>query len=386
MAPASRQGETADPDRIRRWLALHHGPCSARDARALLANLPVSQNLGVGAVPVRALARDRLQALLTPLDDAHWARIEAWRLLAGNDIVTWADADYPPRLRELGDAPLALYLHGNRALLTSPQLAIVGSRNPTPTGAETAHAFAAALAASGLTIVSGLALGIDAAAHRGALAGTGATIAVMGTGLDRVYPARHRSLAHDIAQAGGLLISELPLGSPPRREHFPRRNRLISGMSAGVLVVEAAVQSGSLITARLANEQGREVFAIPGSIHSPLARGCHALIREGAKLVETAQDVLEELMPLFALQAPTPIDEAGDVADSSAALDGEEIKLLRAMAHDPVDVDTLGARSGLTSGVISSMLLRMELRGIVSACAGGKYVKTATRLHKGPPR
>ena len=386
MIPASRHGETADAERIRRWLALHHGPCRARDVRALLADVPVSQNLTTRVTAVPALARDRLQALLTPLDDAHRARIEAWRLLAGNDIVTWADADYPPRLRELGDAPLALYIHGNRALLTSPQLAIVGSRNPTPGGSEIAQAFAGALAVSGLTIVSGLALGIDAAAHRGALAATGATIAVMGTGLDRVYPARHRALAHDIAQAGGLLISELPLGSPPRREHFPRRNRLISGMSAGVLVVEAAVQSGSLITARLANEQGREVFAIPGSIHSPLARGCHALIRDGAKLVETAQDVIEELMPLFALQMPTRVDATSNDTQRPALLDGDEVKLLRAMAHDPVDVDTLGARSGLTPGVISSMLLRMELRGIVSACAGGKYVKTATRLHKGPPR
>ena len=385
MTAASRQGQTADAD-LRRWLALHHGPCPARDVRACLSDTLHPQHLTAGSTPIRTLTRNRLQALLTPLDDAHWARIEAWRALAGNDVVTWADADYPSRLRELIDAPLALYIHGNRALLAKPQLAIVGSRNPTPTGIETAHAFAAALAASGLTIVSGLALGIDAAAHRGAVATNGATIAVMGTGLDRVYPARHRTLAHDIAQAGGLLMSELPLGSPPRREHFPRRNRLISGMSAGVLVVEAAVQSGSLITARLANEQGREVFAIPGSIHSPLARGCHALIRDGAKLVETAQDVIEELMPLFALQMPTRVDVASNDTQRAAMLDGDEVKLLRAMAHDPVDVDTLGARSGLTPGVISSMLLRMELRGIVSACAGGKYVKTATRLHKGPPR
>lgn len=377
MTDASRQGKTADAEVIRQWLALHHGPCSAREVHAVLAHSQNPQNLLSGDVTIPSLAPERLRALRTELSAEQCARIETWRALAGNDIVTWADADYPPQLRQLSDAPLALYIHGNRGLLQTPQLAVVGSRNPTPAGVETAQAFAAALAASGLTITSGLALGIDAAAHRGAVSANGATIAVMGTGLDRVYPARHRTLAHDIVRAGGLLVSEFALGSPPRREHFPRRNRLISGMSLGVLVVEAAVQSGSLITARLANEQGREVFAIPGSIHSPLARGCHALIRDGAKLVETAQDVIEELMPLLSLQSVSLAIDPTHTPSAPFVFDGDEAKLLRAMAYDPVDMDTLGARSGLTPAAISSMLLRMELRGIVSACAGGKYLKTA---------
>ncbi len=212
----------------------------------------------------------------------------------GHHLVAWDDPDYPRALLELGHAPPSLYFVGRREFLNRPALAIVGSRHATAQGTDDARNFAQALADAGITIVSGLALGIDAAAHEGALRGAGSTLAVVGTGLDRVYPARHRDLARRIAASGGLL-SEFAPGTPPRASHFPRRNRLISGLARGVLVVEAAPQSGSLITARYAGEQGREVFAIPGSIHSPLAKGCHQLLREGAKLVETAQDVLDEL-------------------------------------------------------------------------------------------
>lgn len=288
----------------------------------------------------------------------------AWLAQPRCHLLTWTDPDYPRLLRELPDAPVALYVHGDRTLLARPQLAVVGSRNPTPAGRENAAAFAKSLAAAGLTVTSGLALGVDGAAHRGALA-AGTTIAVAGTGLDRVYPPRHRELAHAIVHAGAI-VSEFPLGTPPRPENFPVRNRIISGLSLGVLVVEAAQQSGSLITARLAVEQGREVFAIPGSIHSPLARGCHALIRQGAKLVETANDVLEELGPLAALAIPA-------AHESAPALSNEESELLRHLGYDSVHIDAIIERSGLTPDRVSSMLLALELRGLIAVGPGGTY-------------
>jgi DNA processing protein len=292
----------------------------------------------------------------------------AWLAQPNNHLVTWLDADYPPLLREIADPPATLFVSGDRSCLCRPQLAIVGSRNPTAGGVQNARAFAAHLADVGYTITSGLALGVDAAAHRGALEAGGTTIAVTGNGLDRVYPRQHHALAHEIV-ARGALVSEFAPGTPPRREHFPQRNRLISGMSQGVLVVEAAVKSGSLITARLAAEQGREVFAIPGSIHSPLARGCHRLIRQGAKLVETAQDILEELQP-FAVAEPRG---NGTVTASGGPMD----QLLPHLGYDPVDVDTLVDRSGLTADAVSSMLLSMELRGLVEAQPGGRYLRTS---------
>ena len=293
-----------------------------------------------------------------------------WLEEPGNHLVTLGDADYPPLLREIADPPVCLYLRGVRGVLAQPQLAIVGSRNPTPGGCLNAEAFAEALTHAGLTVTSGLALGIDGCAHRAALAAGGGTIAVAATGLDRVYPARHRELAHQIAERGAL-VSEFPLGTPPRREHFPQRNRLISGLSLGVLVVEAALKSGSLITARLAAEQGREVFAIPGSIHSPLTRGCHQLIRQGAKLVETAQDILEELGPLA--QAARSGGAGAARPPTAAALEPSMAGLLEHLGYDPVAPDTLVERSGLTPEAISSMLLQMELRGLIAACPGGKY-------------
>ena len=288
----------------------------------------------------------------------------AWFAQPRRHLLTLTDPDYPPLLRELPDPPVALYVQGERALLNRPQLAIVGSRNPTPAGRANAAAFAQALAGAGLTITSGLALGIDGAAHRAAL-GTGTTIAVAGTGLDRVYPPRHRELAHAIANAGAI-VSEFPLGTSPRPQNFPVRNRIISGLSLGVLVVEAAQQSGSLITARLAAEQGREVFAIPGSIHSPLARGCHALIRQGAKLVETANDILEELGALAAVAMPA----AHELAPALAV---EEAALLDHVGYDGAHIDVIVERSGLTPEKVSSMLLTLELRGLIAVAAGGTY-------------
>jgi DNA processing protein len=290
-----------------------------------------------------------------------------WLSKPGHHLLTWSDSDYPVLLREIPDPPLVLYIVGERRLVSARQLAIVGSRNPTPMGRENARAFAKNLSGAGLVITSGMALGVDGAAHRGTLEAGGKTIAVAGTGLDRVYPARHRELAHEIVKQG-VLVSEFPLGTPPLPENFPVRNRIISGLSLGTLVVEAALQSGSLITARMANEQGREVFAIPGSIHAPQSRGCHALIRQGAKLVETAQDILEELGPL----AGVALQALHENMPPGPRLDSKMEALLEHIGHDPVSVDALIERSGLTADAVSSMLLQMELDGLVSNCPGGK--------------
>jgi len=297
----------------------------------------------------------------------------AWLRQPRNHLITLDQPAYPPLLKEIADPPPALYVHGNPGVLDTPQIAIVGSRNPTTGGARTAHEFASHLAAGGLTITSGLALGIDAAAHDGALR-QGVTIAVMGTGLDRVYPARHRELAHRIAGEGAL-ISEFPPGTPPKAGNFPRRNRIISGLSIGTLVVEAALKSGSLITARLASEQGREVFAIPGSIHNPLARGCHLLIRQGAKLVETAQDIIEEAAPMLGtfLQSDVLIDNK---EGNPTPLDEEYQLLLTELGFDPVTADTLISRTGFSAEAVSSMLLLLELEGYVSSAPGGRYFRT----------
>jgi DNA processing protein len=302
--------------------------------------------------------------LLAPVDPARLAKARAWLEEPGHELIAWDDADYPRALLDIGDAPPVLFFVGRRELLNRPALAIVGSRNGTPQGCDNAREFAAALSDAGYTIVSGLAVGIDAAAHEGALDRAGSTLAVVGTGLDRVYPARHRALAHRIAEQGGLL-SEFTPGTPPLKENFPRRNRLLAGLSRGVLVVEATLQSGSLITARLAGEQGREVFAIPGSIHSPLSRGCHRLIRDGAKLVETAEDVLAELRwPAHAVQSPRDEEErTRDVEDA----------LLDAMGYDPIDVDTLVQRVGRSAGDVAAALVTRELEGVVASLPGGMW-------------
>jgi len=283
----------------------------------------------------------------------------AWAEQPGRTVLTLADPDYPRQLLQIPDPPVLLYVTGDTRLLGAPSLAIVGSRNATQQGMTNAERFARALSEAGLAIVSGLALGIDAAAHRGGLAGRGSTMAVLGCGANVVYPMANQPLFAQIAE-NGAIVSEFPLDTPPSRENFPRRNRLISGLSRGCLVIEAALASGSLITARLAAEQGREVYAIPGSIHSPLSKGCHALIKQGAKLVESAQDVLEEL-GLNAGTHATP--------NTSGVLDG----LLQHMGYDPCTIDTLIQRTGLTAEAISAMLLTLELEGKVGSLPGGIY-------------
>lgn len=319
------------------------------------------------------------QAMATEPEDLATLVQATWAWLqndpAHRAIVTLGDEDYPAPLLQTEDPPCLLYAMGCTAQLrhlrSSQALAIVGSRNPTPQGRLNARAFAQHLTQTGLTIVSGLALGVDGAAHEGALdgaaAGQCATIAVVGTGLDRVYPRQHLPLAHRIAQHG-LILSEYPLGTPPRPENFPRRNRIISGLSQGTLVVEAALESGSLITARQALEQGREVFAIPGSIHSPQSRGCHALIRQGAKLVESVQDVLEELrVPDPFAQVPLALDTPPHDTPTP------EHGLLTLLGHDPVGLDALQARSGLDTAHLQAELLDLELQGEVQRLPGGLF-------------
>ena len=312
------------------------------------------------------------------LKNPDWAGVEQdqkWLAQDHRGLLTRDDPRYPDRLREITHAPLALFYQGNVDLLQRPQLAVVGARAATPQGLETAEGFAAELTRRGLLITSGLALGIDGAAHRGALSAGGATVAVCGTGLDRVYPARHRELAHEITDKG-VLISEFSIGTPPLAENFPRRNRILSGLSLGVLVVEAAPQSGSLITARLALEQGREVFAIPGSIHSPLSRGGHALIRQGAKLTETVDDILEELAPQLGdeFEIGVRTDGAGDGA-AEEKLEPALKTVLDALGFEATPFDTLVERLSLPLETLSSALLTLELQGRIASAPGGAYLR-----------
>lgn len=281
-------------------------------------------------------------------------------------IVTLADETYPQHLLQITNPPALLYAIGDLHWLNHPSIAIVGSRNSTPQGEKNAEDFSTSLCSNGLCVVSGMALGIDAAAHRGAIKANGATIAVVGTGLDIVYPARHRDLAHKIAERG-LILSEFPLGTPSKAQNFPRRNRIISGLSLGCLVVEANVDSGSLITARMAAEQGREVYAIPGSIHSPVAKGCHQLIKHGAKLVENTEDIIEELKNL--LPSISPLGLMADNDGNSP----EPNTLLACMGFDAIDFESILIASGLTAEALSSMLMIMELEGKVVTLSGGKY-------------
>ncbi len=317
-------------------------------------------------------ATDTLVARLRAPDEARLAAAETWLTGAPDrHLVSWADPRYPALLRQIPDPPVALFVRGDPACLATPQLAIVGSRNASPGGSATAHAFASHLAGCGLSITSGLALGIDAAAHAGALAGGGHTLAVLGTGPDQVYPREHTALAEAIARQGALCSEFLP-GMGPLRANFPRRNRIISGLAIGTLVVEARLQSGALITARRAVEQGREVFAIPGSIHNPLAKGCHRLIREGAKLVESTAHILEEVAALLAVTQAAPPALAA-AATAGPERDPDYQRLLDALGWDTVDADTLARRSRLTAAEVSSMLLILELEGSVQPLPGGRY-------------
>jgi DNA processing protein len=333
-----------------------------------------------GPVELRAASRARLAkfashdvaaAIERGPDRALLERTLAWLREPGHWLVAWDDADYPGALLAIADPPPVFCYAGRRELLRRPAIAVVGSRNATPQGTEHATAFAATLSAAGLTIVSGLATGIDAAAHRGGLSADGRSIAVVGTGLDRVYPAANSALAQRLAQDGGLL-SEFPLGTPPLPENFPRRNRVISGLARGVLVIEATLNSGSLITARLAAEQGREVFAVPGSINSPFSKGTHRLIRDGAKLVETAQDVLEEL-GLEPSPATASTETAGAAGDKAADIKGPARRVLTALGHDPAGIDLLVRRTGLAADAITVALVELEVAGRVISLPGGQY-------------
>ena len=309
--------------------------------------------------------------LVQLIKNPDWSSIDVdlvWLEQKNNSVLTFNDAVYPSLLKEIADPPPLLFIKGNPAILSHQQIAIVGSRNPSKLGIETATAFAHTLSLNGFVITSGLALGIDAASHQGALSANGYTIAVAGTGLDRVYPARHLDLATQIVNTGAM-VSEFPPGTLAKANHFPRRNRIISGLSQGLLVVEAARESGSLITARMALEQNREVFAIPGSIHNPLARGCNALIREGAKLVETTQDILEEFNQYIQQDKNT-----GQTIMQST-LDLEQQTLLNRLMFSPTSIDKLVEDSGLSVEIVSSMLLILELQGYVEANAGGSYTR-----------
>lgn len=302
----------------------------------------------------------------------------AWLELPGRHILRFHDPAYPQQLREIAQPPPLVFVQGDVELLSLPQLAMVGARSATPQGLENAQAFAAELARRGFVITSGLALGIDGAAHRGALQAAGGTVAVCATGLDRVYPARHQALAREIA-AQGALVSEFPIEVPALAENFPRRNRIISGLAMGVLVVEAARESGSLITARQAVEQGREVFAIPGSIHNPMARGCHALIRQGAKLVETVDDLLEELGPLLG-RHPARRAVASTVAATAPVppSDTVQAEILLALGDDTLTLEALAARTGRTVSALQVALTGLELEDRVAVASGGRY----QRMHR----
>jgi DNA processing protein len=394
-------------DELKAWLILMRAPgMHAGVLRKLLEHIPSVTTL-VSAAPATLRAGGASAAAIQWLQSPNVTTIDQdlrWLEQPAHHFVAIGSSHYPSLLSALDDAPIGLFVRGDPDVLGLPQLAVVGSRNPTASGSDNAKQFAAHLARSGLAITSGLAIGIDAAAHRGALDAGGRTIAVCGTGLDIDYPRANAGLATAIASSGAL-VSEFPLGTSAHKGNFPRRNRIISGLALGTLVVEAAVQSGSLITARLAAEQGREVFAIPGSIHNPLARGCHRLIRQGAKLVETADDIFVELRALTealadaaadtrepavgAKVAPcrgTSNDEVADqsgatlkTAESSTvfarALDKEYEILLDALGFEPASVDVLIARTGLKADEVASMLLILELEARIDACPGGLYVR-----------
>ena len=353
------------------WLALIRAPGIGPGlAQRLLARFGDPQAL-LAAGPEAWTAAGVPAHLQQGLHSPDWPGVEQdLRWLSGADchLLTWSDARYPTLLREVAQAPIALFCHGDPALLARPQLAVVGARAATPQGLETAEGFAAELTHCGVLVTSGLALGIDGAAHRGALAAGGATVAVCATGLDRTFPARHRELAREIAQRGAL-VSEFPTGTPPLAGHFPRRNRVISGLALGVLVVEAARESGSLITAKLAAEQGREVFAIPGSIHSPLSRGPHALIRLGARLTESVPELLEEL----GAQVGAAFAPARASALPAEALEPERRRVLEAVGFEPTPFDRLIERLAMPVDALSAALLALELDGRIAAAPGGAY-------------
>ncbi|MBP1473069.1 DNA-processing protein DprA [Frateuria sp. MAH-13] len=377
----------SDTDALRAWLTLLHTPglglsslrerlAADGDAVAVLAHLRRSP-AGLG---------EAAGAWLTCPDEARLTRDMTWLATPGHRLLCCTDADFPPLLGHIPQPPVALFIAGDASLLLHPQVAIVGARGATAGGLAHARRFAMALAQAGFVITSGMADGVDGAAHAAALAVDAPTIAVVGTGPDRVYPHKHQALAQAIA-ARGAVVSEFPPGTAPRADHFPRRNRLIAGLSLGTLVIEAGLKSGSLITARLAGEQGREVFALPGSVDNPLARGCHRLIREGVRLVEEPAELIETLVPaaralgleLAARLAKLPVSAAppcGTPAPDTPSMPParpEHHRLRQAMGHDPATLDELASRTGLAPAALSSMLLMLELEGQVESLPGNRY-------------
>jgi DNA processing protein len=375
-------------DEIEAWLILLRAPALGASALRALIDRCGSAMAALDAARRGDVRIDdaACRAWLRKPDRARIADDIAWLADDAHQLVTSSSDDYPPLLREVAGAPLALFVVGDATALWRAQLAIVGSRNASVGGIDNARDFARAACAAGLAITSGLAEGIDAAAHEAALDAGATTIAVLGTGADVVYPKHHAALAARVA-ASGALVSEFPPGTPGRPEHFPRRNRIIAGLSLGTLVVEAGLRSGSLITARLATEQGRDVFAIPGSIRNPLARGCHALIRQGAMLVETADEVIGALAPLAAALGSELRERLGatheasgaDAKASDAASDDASRALIAALGHDAAGIDTLAQRTGLEASAVAALLLTLELDGRVAVAPGGLYLARASR-------
>ena len=372
--PVSGACPDTGPEALAAWLRLTLIPgIGGETQRKLLTAFGLPQHIfSTSFSNLRAVIGDKAAQLLLNTDNEP-AIATALQWAEGEDqhILTLADAEYPQALLEIPDPPSLLYVRGRCELLNQTALAIVGSRNPTPQGVQNAEDFAESLATEGLVIVSGLAIGIDTAAHRGALKAQGSSIAFIGTGIDRIYPARNLELAHQLARQG-CVVSEFPLGTPAIASNFPRRNRLISGISRGVLVVEAAPQSGSLITARLAGEQGREVFAIPGSIHSPQSRGCHQLIKQGAKLVETAEDVRVEL------RWAGVVPNSGRFVATTDRLHTPEDPLLALLGFDPCSLDELAERSSLPVETLNTRLLQLELAGELCSLPGGRFQRLRT--------
>ena len=358
---------------LKYWLAAAHATVTPRKFLQWLSVIPDISELFTAPDEVwRSLGMTAAEKLA--LREPMWSQVEKaleWVQRERCHILTLDDSDYPQLLKEISDPPLVLFIQGQASILSAPQIGMVGAREVTPYGEKNAYQFAQALSQAGYVITSGLARGVDAAAHRGALSGRGLTIAVAGTGLRHVYPASHQRLAAEIVEKGGALVSEFPLDTTPRPYNFPRRNRIISGLSQGVLVIEAAVRSGSLVTARHAVEQGREVFAIPGPIHSPVARGCHALIRQGAKLVETAQHILEEF---YEGSHPIQVEFSPSLAIIPETLTDDEQIIYRHIGSTVTSLDEIILRSGLTAGAVSSILLSLELESHIQSVTGG-YVR-----------
>ncbi len=359
-----------ETERKRSWLTLIHAQgLGSRSLNRLLDQFQAEELLSASDRSWQALGLNNqvINALKNPPE----ARIEAdlaWLSAPNHLLITRDDERFPPLLAETDDAPVALFVIGEPGVLLKPQIAIVGSRNPSRLGLEHAHEFAKTLAGQGFAVTSGLALGIDAAGHRGALAAGGKTIAVTGTGLDKVYPRSHYELALEISRQGAL-VSEFPLGTPPRAGHFPRRNRIISGLSLGILVIEAAIKSGSLITARLALEQNREIFALPGAINNPLAAGCNMLIREGAHLVTEAEQIFSELGHYFQKQ---PVRQP---ENKQFELDPKLQTLLNQIMFSPTSIDDLVMQSGLPVNELNACLLQLELEGYIDSASGGCYIR-----------